>query len=40
MMFDGHKRIELEMADSELTLEQLIDHLKRNHLRDKEEMFV
>jgi ubiquitin related modifier 1 len=30
----------LELPEAVQTLQELIDHLKRNHLREKEEMFV
>ena len=43
-MFDGQKRIDVELAseavDAKWTMSQLIDHLRRNHLKEKEEMFV
>lgn len=40
-MFDGLKKIEADIPDAgELTMEGVIDHLKKNHLKDKEEMFV
>lgn len=41
MMFDGQKQINVELPESTgYTMEGLIDHLRRNYLRDKEEMFV
>ena len=40
MMFDNQKQLHLDLPESVATLEQLIDHLRRNHLREKEEMFV
>ncbi len=43
MMFDGKKALSLELSPEiaqDLTMEKLIDYLKKNHLRDKEEMFV
>lgn len=39
-MFEGKKQIDVELPESVTTMEGLIDHLKRNHLKDKEEMFV
>jgi ubiquitin related modifier 1 len=43
-MFEGKKRIDLELDSSSRvtpwTLESLIEELKRNHLKEKEEMFV
>jgi hypothetical protein len=33
--------LNLEIEDAkDMTMEGLIDYLKRNHLKDKEEMFV
>ena len=40
MMFDDKKSIELNLDNNEMTMAGLIDHLRRNHLKDKEEMFV
>ena len=41
LLFEGKKKLNLEVADAgDVTMEWLIDHLKRNYLRDKEEMFV
>jgi hypothetical protein len=40
MLFEGHKQIDLDLPDSELSLENLIEHLKKHHLKEKEEMFV
>jgi hypothetical protein len=40
-MFEGKKRLDLVLDDQiQWTLEKLIDELKRNHLKEKEEMFV
>ncbi len=42
-MFEGKKKIDLELetrVDKPWTLESLIEELKRNHLKEKEEMFV
>jgi ubiquitin related modifier 1 len=45
-MFEGKKKIELELENTdaglgaEWNLERLIDELRRQHLKDKEEMFV
>ena len=38
-MFENKKRIELTV-DAPLTVANLIDTLRRNHLKEKEEMFV
>jgi hypothetical protein len=40
MYFDNKKTLELDLDDKEITMEGLIEHLKRNNLREKEEMFV
>jgi hypothetical protein len=40
MYFDNKKTLELDLGDKEITMEGLIEHLKRNNLREKEEMFV
>ena len=42
-MFEGKKRIDLDLQltdDKPLTMLNLIDILRRNHLKEKEEMFV
>ena len=39
-MFEGKKQIDVELPESVTNMEGLIDHLKRHHLKDKEEMFV
>lgn len=39
-MFDGIKQINVELPETQTTMEGLIDHLRRHHLKDKEEMFV
>ncbi len=40
-MFEGKKRLDLVLDDQiQWTLEKLIDELKKNHLKEKEEMFV
>ena len=43
-MFDGQKKIEIQLeqekSDKSLTLAMLIEELRKNHLREKEEMFV
>ena len=40
MMFDNQKTLNLELQDETLTIERLIDILKKEHLREKPEMFV
>ena len=40
MMFESKKIIELEFDETEVSLEYLIDVLKKQHLKEKEEMFV
>lgn len=39
-MFNNKKRIDVELPEKEISLEALIDYLRRNHLAEKEEMFV
>ena len=43
-MFDSQKKIEIqleqEISDNSWTLAMLIEELRKNHLREKEEMFV
>ena len=41
MLFEGQKSIIVDLPEtSALSMEQLIAHLKKNHLKEKEEMFV
>jgi ubiquitin related modifier 1 len=40
LLFDNKKQIEVTLDDKEMTMVQFIDYLKKNHLKDKEEMFV
>eukprot|EP00349_Pseudokeronopsis_sp_Brazil_P008695 CAMPEP_0202969126 /NCGR_PEP_ID=MMETSP1396-20130829/14769_1 /ASSEMBLY_ACC=CAM_ASM_000872 /TAXON_ID= /ORGANISM="Pseudokeronopsis sp., Strain Brazil" /LENGTH=83 /DNA_ID=CAMNT_0049696321 /DNA_START=169 /DNA_END=420 /DNA_ORIENTATION=+ len=40
MIFAGKKQIDLEIPDEDITIELLIQILKKEHLKDKEEMFV
>ena len=43
LMFDNKKNIELDMEkkdDKDILLEDVIQELKTNHLKDKEELFV
>ena len=40
MYFDNKKTLDLDLGDKDITMEGLIDDLKKNHLREKEEMFV
>lgn len=39
-MFEGQKRLDLDIQNEDISMEWLIDYLKKNHLKDKEEMFV
>ena len=39
-MFEGKKHLELDLGDKEMTMADLIDHIKRTELKEKEEMFV
>jgi len=42
LLFDNQKEIQIELAegDDKLLLENLIDELRKNHLKEKEEMFI
>lgn len=40
MMFNNQKQITVELPNSDISMEGLIDYLRRNHLAEKEEMFV
>ena len=40
LLFSGQKKIDIQVEASEFTISQLIDHLRVNHLKEKEEMFV
>lgn len=43
LMFEGKKNIDLDMEkkdDKDILLEDVIDELKTNHLKEKEELFV
>lgn len=40
LLFDNKRQIEVTLDDKDFTMAQLIDHLKRNYLKEKEEMFV
>ena len=41
MLFEGQKSIIVDLPEtSALSMEQLIANLKKNHLKEKEEMFV
>ena len=39
LMFDKKKNIDLEMKDDAI-LSDVIEELRKNHLKDKEEMFI
>lgn len=39
MLFDGQRTISVELPEG-TTMEGMIDHLRRHHLREKEELFV
>lgn len=39
-MFDGQKKLALDLPPSVETMAQLIEELRARHLREKEEMFV
>jgi len=40
ILFSGLKRIDLNIDETEFTVGQLINHLRINHLKEKEEMFL
>ena len=40
LLFSGQKKIDIQVEAAEFTISQLIDHLRVNHLKEKEEMFV
>jgi ubiquitin related modifier 1 len=40
MMFDNQKTLNIELQEESVTIERLIDILKKEHLREKPEMFV
>lgn len=40
LMFEGQKAFNIELAEDEVTLEKLIDVLRRDYLKEKPEMFV
>ena len=40
LLFDNKRNIEVNLDDKEMTMVQFIDYLKKNYLKEKEEMFV
>ena len=40
LMFDNKKNLEVELQGEKPTLQDLIEELRTNHLKDKEEMFI
>ncbi len=40
LIFDNLKAITVELPETNTTMDGLIDHLRRHHLREKEEMFI
>lgn len=40
MLFDGKKHLDLDLGDKETSMGELIENIKKNHLKEKEEMFV
>ena len=40
MLFEGKKHLELDLGDKEMNMQQLIEEIKKTHLKEKEEMFV
>jgi ubiquitin related modifier 1 len=39
-MFENKKQIDVELDTKDITMLQFIEYLKKNHLKEKEEMFV
>lgn len=39
-MFEGQKTLNIELDEGDVTLERLIEVLKKDYLKDKPEMFV
>ena len=40
MLFGGEKQLDLDLPDSEMKMGALVQHIKSNHLKEKEELFV
>ena len=40
LLFNNAKKIDIDVVEEAFTLGNLIEHLRKNHLKEKEEMFV
>lgn len=40
LLFNNAKKIDIEVTENNFTVGNLIEHLRKNHLKEKEEMFV
>jgi len=40
LLFSNQKRIDIEVGEAVFTVGNLIEHLRLNNLKEKEEMFV
>jgi ubiquitin related modifier 1 len=40
LLFDNKRQLDIELEDKDYTMAQFIDYLKKNYLKEKEEMFV
>ena len=40
LLFNNAKKIDSEVVEEAFTVGNLIEHLRKNHLKEKEEMFV
>jgi ubiquitin related modifier 1 len=40
LLFNNAKKIDIEVVEEAFTVGNLIEHLRKNHLKEKEEMFV
>ncbi len=40
LLFAGQKKLDIEVEDSTFTMTMLIEYMRKNCLKEKEEMFV
>ena len=40
LLFNNAKKIDIDVVEETFTVGNLIEHLRKNHLKEKEEMFV
>ena len=40
LLFNNQKSLSVEVSEAEFTVTQLIEHLRKNYVQEKEEMFV